>query len=449
MPTFVTCPALIGMGSNTAVASTVDFVHEWEVEQIGLKKRSSSDEECAFRGTSFTSHLRGNEVDAGILGCSDPEYVCIKDALSLLGGRCVVAAAAHRELQNTPDCAVKCTGTDACTGSLDPNNVGIGSCCGFKACYGVSASSIIGDGSCIGYKACYKAKDATIGTGSCTGDSIQGYYYYYGFSCGYLEGLVGDNSCYEYAACYQNCEFTPCNTITALRRMTNLIFETAADGGVLNIGDSSCRGQGSCEYSVFSHNVAYFMSAILKRNVFGIPAPTKAPSTRLVTIAMLEKSPTKVPTNEPTLSGPTKHPFPTLVPTNSPTMSPITSSPSKVPSTNPTSTPTKAPTMKPTTLTWAGKSLKGGWKSKSAKSMNTKSSKAATIWFQETGETSSYESVAKPIQSSFPKPSQSALLNWISSVQTTNSDGGSNDMMTVVTWKYEEGAQNGDEFIRS
>jgi hypothetical protein len=48
----------------------------------------------------------------------------------------------HRELQNTPVCAVKCTGTDACDGSggLDPNNIGVGSCCGYRACFGVSGT---------------------------------------------------------------------------------------------------------------------------------------------------------------------------------------------------------------------------------------------------------------------------------------------------------------------
>ena len=79
---------------------------------------------------------------------------------------------------------------------------------------------------------------ATIGNGSCTGDSIKSYDGadgpYYGFSCAgmigraeflqtfdspkftkpntyiiltYFQGVVGDNSCYEYSACYQNCKF--------------------------------------------------------------------------------------------------------------------------------------------------------------------------------------------------------------------------------------------------
>lgn len=74
---------------------------------------------------------------------------------------------------------------------------------------------------------------ATIGTGSCTGDKIKGYYDDYGYSCAYIQGgnttfdtlfqsltpstcryltihrptysigIVGDNSCYEYRSCYQ------------------------------------------------------------------------------------------------------------------------------------------------------------------------------------------------------------------------------------------------------
>ena len=79
--------------------------------------------------------------------------------------------------------------------------------------------------------------------------------------------------------------------------------------------------------------------------------------------------------------------------------------------------------------------------------MNTKSSKAAAIWFEETGETRTYTSMAEPSRKPTPAPSQWTVLNWINSFQTSESDKGSTDLMTI--WKYEEESGIDDKFIRS
>ena len=69
--------------------------------------------------------------------------------------------------------------------------------------------------------------------------------------------------------------------------------------------------------------------------------------------------------------------------------------------------------------------------------------------FQETGETSTYELTAKPSHKSTPKSTEKEVPSWISTVQTANSDGWSTDLMTVVTWTYQEEVDMNDEFIRS
>jgi hypothetical protein len=189
--------------------------------------------------------LRGQPADPGILGCSDPDYICVEDELSSLGGRCAPRAVAGRELQHTPPCTSKCS-DNGCTGLSQAviNNIGANSCCGEKACVGITGERMsclrdncfhctlsiifcivllsqtdtnvtIGPNSCIGMKACYKIKNgkciacvsvestvfsfnsavdfplpglAQIGKGSCTGDSIQGYFHAYGHSCAFLQG---------------------------------------------------------------------------------------------------------------------------------------------------------------------------------------------------------------------------------------------------------------------
>lgn len=131
---FASSQTLFSPASSSAVTTVVDIAYESESNHLDYVKSSSLGEECLF---SKSYYLKGGIADTGILGCSDPEYVCIEDSLSSLGGRCAPPAVAHRELQKTPPCTVKCTGTDACLG-VDQSKVGVGSCCGYKACAGVS-----------------------------------------------------------------------------------------------------------------------------------------------------------------------------------------------------------------------------------------------------------------------------------------------------------------------
>ena len=95
-------------------------------------------EECM----PFSSRFRQNKTDTGILGCTDPNSICVKDTLSSLGGRCVSQDAGRRELQDAEDyCTEKCTGNSACEGlSQDfiDNNIGENSCCGESACRGLN-----------------------------------------------------------------------------------------------------------------------------------------------------------------------------------------------------------------------------------------------------------------------------------------------------------------------
>lgn len=125
--------------SKAYVTAAVDmsYVHS---DQLDVKQPASIGEECTF---VKSPRLRGYEVDAGILGCDDSEYICVEDDRSSLGGRCARIAASRRELQtsNTPTCTSKCTGFQACEGlsaSFIANNIAEGSCCGFRACAGVT-----------------------------------------------------------------------------------------------------------------------------------------------------------------------------------------------------------------------------------------------------------------------------------------------------------------------
>jgi hypothetical protein len=173
--------------TKSAVASAVDMAFESKTEHLDANTSIFHNKECSFV-TSFK--LRGQPADSGILGCSDPDYICVEDELSSLGGRCAPRAVAGRELQNTPACTSKCTGTDACKG-VPPAvlaNIGANSCCGYKACQGITGERMsclrdncfhctlsiiscvvllsqtdttvtIGPNSCVGMKACYKIKN--------------------------------------------------------------------------------------------------------------------------------------------------------------------------------------------------------------------------------------------------------------------------------------------------
>jgi hypothetical protein len=129
--------ALIRSSYNSAIASDVDHAYNLEVKQS--ETRNSLSIECSF---VVSSSLRGDNIDAGILKCSDPNYICVEDVNSSLGGRCVAAIATkQRMLQNTPNPCTRCYG-GGCDGLSDEfitNNVGEGSCCGAYACVGATS----------------------------------------------------------------------------------------------------------------------------------------------------------------------------------------------------------------------------------------------------------------------------------------------------------------------
>lgn len=125
--------ACAAIPSNSATISDVDIAYNSNENKFDINNLPAIGEECSFV-TSL--QLKSQEADTGILRCN-PNYICVEDSLSSLGGRCVISKKVHRNLQNTPACSVKCTGTDACRGlSQDfiDNNIGDKSCCGYEAC---------------------------------------------------------------------------------------------------------------------------------------------------------------------------------------------------------------------------------------------------------------------------------------------------------------------------
>eukprot|EP00804_Cyclotella_cryptica_P000242 CCRYP_010191-RB/>CCRYP_010191-RB protein AED:0.13 eAED:0.13 QI:240/1/1/1/0.9/0.80/21/698/524 len=374
----------------THAVDNVDKVYNRETQINGANDSFSVGEECSF-GTS--SNLRGVDADVGILsGCSDPDFVCVEDFTSDLGGRCAPITAKQRKLQTA---CTKCTPASACEGlsqAFIENKIGEGSCCGEKACAGVSYDSTIGAGSCIGYKNCYNLQIANIGNGSCNGASVMGKDGYVGYACAHVRGTIGDNSCYEYAACYQTlddsnkgytfnvgnnscrkksaCFYSSDNSIGdgscggeyACYQSYSSVGETSCNGyyacyknkGV--IGTNSCNAKLACE-----NNLAYigdfFCNAVYECRSNSSPitsaptqAPTRAttpsPTSKPTTTSPTEPNGTPPPTATPTTPAPTKRP--TNKPTNattSPTRKPTTSSPTKPIGTSP---PTLKPTVSPT-----------------------------------------------------------------------------------------------------
>ena len=248
--------AILHIKSTAAVASIVDLAYETESQKQSANESHQSNDECSFV-SSF--NLRKADADLGILSqCSAPAHVCVEDASSTLGGRCVPVMSRERKLQTT--CETKCTPASACEGlSQDfiDNKIGQGSCCGEEACVGVSGkvflevmhlyvylewitepllvcpiileSSVIGEKSCIGNKNCFGMVDMTVGNNSCNGDSVKGYDGYYGYACAFAKGEVGSDSCFEYASCYQS--------------------QAERDDYSWNVGNNSCRGRDACKYS--------------------------------------------------------------------------------------------------------------------------------------------------------------------------------------------------------
>ena len=66
----------------TVVESTYDHAENLVVLE------STQGEECVFADT--ISELHGVKVDAGILRCGGTNEICVEDATSVMGGRCVV-----------------------------------------------------------------------------------------------------------------------------------------------------------------------------------------------------------------------------------------------------------------------------------------------------------------------------------------------------------------------
>ena len=129
-----TSQALFSIWPNKAVVAAVEMAYESESSSRSAVNASTLGEECSF-AASFM--LRANQADTGVLGCTDPQSICVEDELSSLGGRCTSNVIVSRELQNTPACNEKCTGNNACQGLTQDfidNNIGDKSCCGNYAC---------------------------------------------------------------------------------------------------------------------------------------------------------------------------------------------------------------------------------------------------------------------------------------------------------------------------
>ena len=94
--------------SNSVVASIIDLSYDSNINPWEEDSSRSLNTECSF---AISPQLRGYATDAGILGCTEPGYICVEDERSSLGGRCTFSAVVHRALQNTPACTTKCTGT--------------------------------------------------------------------------------------------------------------------------------------------------------------------------------------------------------------------------------------------------------------------------------------------------------------------------------------------------
>jgi len=395
--------AILHIKSTAAVASIVDLAYETESQKQSANESHQSNEECSFV-SSF--NLRKADADLGILSqCSAPAHVCVEDASSTLGGRCVPVMSRERKLQTT--CETKCTPASACEGlSQDfiDNKIGQGSCCGEEACVGVSESSVIGEKSCIGNKNCFGMVDMTVGNNSCNGDSVKGYDGYYGYACAFAKGEVGSDSCFEYASCYQSqaerddyswnvgnnscrgqdaCKYSTiasiagysCNGEYACTRMEDYTTEVGTESCVGshacyknsdNISDASCNGfygcyqnsaeigRDSCNGKLSCENNSGVIGDSLcngdyecRNNANPVTiaptaAPTAAPSKSDAT-----SPPSSSPSKAPTSASPTVSPV-TAAPTKPDETSPPTASPTKAPTKNPTNAPSKNPTKNPT-----------------------------------------------------------------------------------------------------
>ena len=137
-----------------------------------LNAATVQQERDSFKSTNstlFMSHVAGaecipqdsaglNHVDLGILNeCTNPEYVCVEDASSQVGGICVDSSSlsdnsvtienvrSHRRLlqcdyKNGTSGGVKCTGNKACDGlsaAFISSQIGCGSCNGEYGEFGI------------------------------------------------------------------------------------------------------------------------------------------------------------------------------------------------------------------------------------------------------------------------------------------------------------------------
>lgn len=106
----------------------------------GSARKTYISDECSFTKPPDDNRFTVNS-DLGVLDCANPNYVCVQDANSSLGGRCTLRldhtySTDERELQT----CVKCQGTDACKGLAQAviDKIACGSCIGTKACEGLA-----------------------------------------------------------------------------------------------------------------------------------------------------------------------------------------------------------------------------------------------------------------------------------------------------------------------
>jgi hypothetical protein len=140
-------------------------------------------DECEFIDDTKTTASHHNpdmilKVDTGVLNDSScgNSGVCVEDASSSTGGRCIVTDAwtvlnsqeGRRQLQACQfvngTSGTKCVGSYACSGITDLSKVGCGSCNGYQACMYSFAKGVntlytdkvtVGENSCNGSQACF------------------------------------------------------------------------------------------------------------------------------------------------------------------------------------------------------------------------------------------------------------------------------------------------------
>jgi hypothetical protein len=165
-----------GVSSLKQIVENVDSTFNNDPSTI---KNFKHGDECDFIDDTKTTTPHHNpdmilKVDTGVLNSScGNSGVCVKDASSSTGGRCIVTVAGtflnsqegRRQLIACQfadgTSGTKCNGLNACARITDLSKIGCGSCNGNEACWYYNfmgkpfyADVIVGENSCNGLQAC-------------------------------------------------------------------------------------------------------------------------------------------------------------------------------------------------------------------------------------------------------------------------------------------------------